>query len=342
VRVYARWRTLVAPVVGKTEIASAQVAEAAAASAPETVAATGADFVTASRIGVVGSETRSGVAWALAAYAWWGVAPLYFKAVRHVAALEVLAHRIVWSVVVLAAIATALGRWSAIGAALRDRRTLVLLSASAVLIAVNWTVYIWAVAHERVLESSLGYFISPLATVLLGATVLRERLTRAESLAVIVAAAAVAYLTIASGVLPWVALALATSFATYGLVRKIARVDAIEALTVETTVLLLPACAYLAMLAARGTLRFGSDAVTTSLLASAGIITVMPLLWFGLAVPKLRLATLGILQYVGPTLQFLLAILAFHEPFGTAHVVTFAGIWIALAVYTGDNLRRLR
>jgi chloramphenicol-sensitive protein RarD len=242
---------------------------------------------------------------------------------------------------VLVVLLSVLGRWRTVGALFRSPRVLAMLAASSALIASNWFVFIWAVSREKLLQASLGYFIGPLVTVALGFTVLRERLTRAEGVAVGLAAVAVAWLTASAGIFPWIALCLAGSFAMYGLVRKLAGVNAIEGLMVETTLLLPLATAYLCMLAASGNLAFGSGSTKTSLLlSSAGLITAFPLLWFAVAVRTLRLATLGVLQYVGPTLQMLLAVLVYHEPFGVAHRIAFALIWLALGIYTADNFRR--
>ena len=286
-------------------------------------------------------SSRAGVGWALAAYTWWGFIPVYFKALRHVPPLETLAHRIVWSVVVLAILITALRRWRAVGQVVGDRRLLALLLLSTALLASNWFVFIWAVAHEHVLDASLGYFINPLVSVFLGSTVLGERLTRAEWIAVALTAVAVSGLTLALGAAPWVALFLAGSFAMYGLVRKIAQVSALEALTVETALLLPPAVVYLLVRGAGGGLVFGTGSPSTdALLLSAGVITAVPLLCFGFAVGRLRLSTMGVLQYVSPSLQLLLAVAAYHEPFLAAEKAAFVCIWAALAIFTADNLRR--
>jgi chloramphenicol-sensitive protein RarD len=284
---------------------------------------------------------RTGLVAAVAAYGWWGVVPIYFRALRHVAPLEIVAHRVVWSVAVLAAFLAVQRRLRDLGPLLYTRRTLGLLVASTLLIAGNWLVFIWAIAHEQLLQASLGYFINPLVSVLLGAAVLGERLTRGERIAVCLAACGVAWLTFAAGVFPWIALFLAVSFALYGLVRKLANVRATEGLTVETMLLLPFAAGYLAMLAVtgRGALTHGS-ATTVTMLLAAGVITALPLVWFATAVQRLRLVTMGLLQYIAPTLQFLLAVVVFGEPFGRTHLIAFAWIWGALAVFTADNLRR--
>jgi chloramphenicol-sensitive protein RarD len=278
---------------------------------------------------------------AVAAYGWWGVVPIYFRALRHVAPLEIVAHRIVWSVVVLVAFLAVQHRLRDLGLMLAHGRTLALLGVSTVLLACNWLVFVWAIAHEQTLQASLGYFVNPLVSVLLGSAALGESLTRAEWIAVALAGCGVAWLTLAAGVVPWVALCLAFSFAMYGLTRKLANVRAAEGLTLEIVLLLPIAAAYLATLAASGRGAFTmASPYTMLLLLAAGVITTLPLVWFAIAVQRLRLVTMGLLQYIAPTLQFLLAVAVFGEPFGRMHLVAFVCIWGALAVFTVDNLRR--
>jgi len=288
-----------------------------------------------------GTNDRTGLAAAVAAYGWWGVVPIYFRALRHVPPLEIVAHRVVWSVVVLAAFLAAGQRLRDLRPMLARRRTLFLLVLSTLLIASNWLVFIWAIAQEHLLQASLGYFINPLVSVLMGAAVLGERLTRGEWTAVALAACGVAWLTFAAGVVPWIALFLAFTFATYGLVRKLADVRATEGLMVETLLLLPIAGGYLVYLTASHTGAFATHSPgTIALLLAAGVITALPLVWFATAVQRLRLVTIGLLQYIAPTLQFLLAVVVFGEPFGRTHLVAFAWIWGALAVFTADNIQR--
>jgi chloramphenicol-sensitive protein RarD len=287
-------------------------------------------------------ESLHGVFYGVAAYAWWGFAAIYFKIVKAVSPLEILAHRVLWSVCVLAVLITALRRWGAIRDVLRSRIALLWLSASAVLIAGNWFTYIWAVTRDHMLDASLGYFINPLVSVSLGYVFLGERLRIWERVSIGLAAMAVAWLTLTAGSFPWVALVLAVSFGLYGLVRKNARVGSIEALTIETAVLLPIAVAYLVWLAQRGALFFGDSPRMDLLLIAAGPLTALPLLWFASAVSRLRLATIGLLQYISPTIQFLLAVLVYREPFGGPRMIAFALIWIAVAIYGVDNLRRVR
>ena len=281
-----------------------------------------------------------GVAYGIAAYGWWGLVPVYFKAVATVPAVEVLAHRILWSVVLLAVWMRLRGRWPAAAAAMRNRRTVITLLATTVLIAGNWYVFIWAVANDHVLQASLGYFINPLVNVLLGFVFLGERLRTWQTLAVGLAAAAVLYLTLVCGQFPWIALVLAGTFGFYGLLRKTAKVDAPVGLTVETTLLLPLALAYLTYVGVEGELAFGARSRWTDLLlVLAGAVTALPLLWFTNAVRRLRLATLGFLQYIAPTGHFLLAVGLYHEPFTAAHGITFGCIWTALAIYSIDTAR---
>jgi len=286
-------------------------------------------------------ERGRGLAYGLAAYLAWGLLPLYFKALRGVPAVEVLAHRVVWSLVLLAGVVAARGGRSAFREAFRPRR-IALLAATGALIATNWLVYIWTVQSGRVLEGSLGYFVNPLVNVLLGVLFLGETLSRAQRIAVAVAAAGVAVLVLRAGTFPWVALVLALSFGLYAMLRKRARVDALGGLLVETALLAPAALVYLAARAASGAGAFGAATGTTLLLAAAGPITALPLVGFAYAVNRLRLSTIGLVQYVTPTSQFLLAVLLYREPFGAPQAIAFAAIWASLALYTWDALARIR
>ncbi|HUP64894.1 MAG TPA: EamA family transporter RarD [Thermoanaerobaculia bacterium] len=286
------------------------------------------------------ARATTGVLFGLAAYGWWGFAAVYFKLVDAVLPLEILAHRIIWSVVVLLLIIAASGRWKAMTRLLGAPASLALLSLSTLLIALNWYVFIWAITHSRIVEASLGYFINPMVNVLLGFLVLHERLRLWEWISVALAAAAVTWLTISAGVIPWISLTLAISFALYGLIRKLAGVGAIEGLTVETVILLPLAAGYLAWRAEAGALAFGAGSTRIDLLlVAAGPVTALPLLWFAAAVRRLRLATIGLLQYLAPTIQFALAVTVYGEPFSARRMVAFVLIWIALAIYSADNFR---
>jgi chloramphenicol-sensitive protein RarD len=288
-------------------------------------------------------EGLRGLLYGLAAYGFWGFVAIYFKAVKSVPALEVLAHRIVWSVVILALLLTVRLRWRAIRATFKDRQTILLLAGSTTLVAINWFTFIWSVAHDQVLQASLGYFINPLVNVLLGFLFLGERLRVGEWTSVALATAGVLWLTFSVGTLPWISLVLAFSFGFYGLLRKLARVAPLEGLAIETWILLPVSLAYLGWLWSQGTIVFAHQGLRMDLLlAAAGIVTAVPLLWFAEAVKRLRLATVGLLQYIAPTLQFLLAVLLFKEPFSVDKLVAFLFIWTAIAIYSSDNVMRLR
>jgi chloramphenicol-sensitive protein RarD len=277
-----------------------------------------------------------GVAYAAGAYLIWGLFPLYFRSLDGIPPLEILAHRIAWSAVFLVLLVTARRSWPEVARQLRAPGTMPRLAVSALLISANWLIYIWAVNAEHVLDASLGYFVNPLVSVLLGVAFLHEPLSRRQVVAVALAAAGVLALVVRLGQVPWIALSLALSFGLYGLVRKGTRVDAAAGLLGEVAVLLPPSIAWLAVVGLRGDSHFGEGAARTALLAAIGAVTAVPLMWFAVAVRRLRLATIGILQYVNPTMQFAIAVLVFGEPFTGAHRVAFGCIWAALAVYTSE------
>jgi chloramphenicol-sensitive protein RarD len=283
-----------------------------------------------------------GLAAAVAAYVLWGVAPVYFHALPHVPPLEILAHRIVWSVLVLAIALSATRRWASVREAFASRRRVLALCATSALISCNWGIFIWAIGQHRLVEASLGYFVNPLVNVALGAVFLGERLSRRQLAAVGLAGAGVAVLVARAGTLPWVALALALSFGVYALLRKAARIDALGGLFVETALLAPVALAGLVARGAAGSGAYGADPRTTVLLSLAGVVTATPLVLFAIGVQRLRLSTIGLVQYLAPTCQFLLAVLAFREPFGAAQLGAFALIWTSLAIYTADAIRGSR
>lgn len=289
------------------------------------------------------SDLRRGVLQASAAYACWGLFPLYFKALQAVPPLELLAHRIAWSLLFVAALLAAQKRWVWLGAALRDPRVLRSCAASAVLIAINWFIYIWAVVNDRIVEGSLGYFINPLVNVLLAALVLKEKLRRGQWAAVALAALGVAWLTAQAGAPPWIALALALSFGGYGLLRKTAPLGALEGLAMETLILGPIALAGLAWLALQGQAAYAQAGPGTQLLlAAAGPITAIPLLLFAAGARRIPFALLGLLQYIGPTLQLLVGVLVFGEPFEPARAAGFVAIWAALGLYSAEGFLRSR
>ncbi|MCA1712891.1 MAG: EamA family transporter RarD [Actinobacteria bacterium] len=289
------------------------------------------------------SETRRGALYGATAYLLWGVFPLYFPLLDPAGPVEVLAHRIVWSLAVMVVIVAATRKGAAVRAVLADRRKLLTLSAAATVLAVNWGVYIYGVTSDRVVETSLGYFINPLVSVMLGVVVLRERLRRAQWAALGIALVAVLVLSIENGRPPWLALILAFSFGTYGLLKKTARVGAVEGLAVETGVLAPLAVAYLLFLGLRGDATFLSSGPDHAvLLALTGLITAVPLLFFGAAAVRVPLATLGVLQYLAPTMQFLLGVLVFDEALGLAKLLGFVLVWVALCAFTLDLVRSSR
>ncbi len=288
-----------------------------------------------------GSAAREqGLAAGAAAYFLWGIFPIYFKALAFAPPVEILAHRVVWALVVLVPVVL----WQRLGgqllAALRPGRGLLFLVASALLIAANWLVYIFAVLSGRILEGSFGYFINPLISVLLGVLFLGERLDRPTWLAVFFAAAGVAYITIAAGQLPWISLVVAVTFGGYGLVRKVAPVGAVAGLTVETLLLFPLALGYLAFAGHAGTLAFGAGGRGRDLLLLlAGPLTVIPLLLFTGAARRLPLSMLGLLQYIAPTLQLGVGAIVYSEPFSRSRAIGFGLIWTGLAIFVARTLR---
>lgn len=288
-------------------------------------------------------ETRLGWIYGLAAYGWWGFAVIYLKAVDHVAPSEVLAHRVIGSVVLLTPWLLLRRGPRAATWVLRSPRTLGALLLSTLLIATNWFTYIWAVEQARVVEASLGYFINPLVNVGLGVVFLHERLRRAQLAALLLAAAAVAWLTHLQGQLPWISLILAFSFGLYGLVRKQVAADALVGLLVETLLLLPAAMLWLGLLYHRGRLSFlAVDRSTDLLLMAGGLVIALPLLWFANAARRLPYSTVGFLQYIAPSIQFLLAISVFGETLHWTRLFAFGLIWAALALFTYDTLRARR
>jgi chloramphenicol-sensitive protein RarD len=288
-----------------------------------------------------------GVVFALTAYLLWGVFPLYFKQLQSVASLEVLANRMVWSLVFVAGLLTVLRGTRWLRDLLRHRPPIGWFALSALAVSVNWLIYIWAVNSGHIVDASLGYFINPLFNVLIGSVFLHERLRPLHWVAVLLAALAVAWSTWSAGQLPWIALALAISFSAYGLLRKRAPLGAIEGLAVETALLAPVAIAYLAWLAVHqeSALVDAFSDGRTSLVAwllLAGPITAVPLLFFAAGARRIPFATLGILQYVGPSLQLLIGVLVYGEPFGPDKLIAYSAIWIALAIFSIDGLLQWR
>lgn len=280
-----------------------------------------------------------GVLSAALAYGLWGLFPLYFRLLEAVAPLDVLAHRIAWSGAFVLGLLAARRQWSWLRDVMRRPRVLGIFGASALLLSANWLVYIWATANGHVIDASLGYFITPLVNVLLGYAVLHERLRRAQWTAVALAAAGVLWLAVQGASLPWVALVLGCSFGGYGLLRKTAPLGALEGLALETMLLLPAAIAWLGVIAWRDGGILPGDGALAALLIGLGPVTALPLLLFAAGARRLRLATLGVLQYLAPSIQFMLGVWLFREPFTSARLAGFALIWSALLVYSVDSLR---
>lgn len=282
-------------------------------------------------------DALAGVLNALGCFSIWGLFPVYFKLLHHVPALEVLAHRILGSALLLLALILAQGRWSGLWAELHAGQRLGFYLLTTLLISANWLLYIWAVQNGRILEASLGYYINPLVNVVLGVLFLRERLNSRQWTAVAIAAAGVLVLVVGYGVFPWISLTLALSFGSYGMLRKKAGHNPMLGLGVETALMAPIALLFLVVLAARGDGALGAgDGWTDLLLLAAGPVTVAPLLMFLEATQRLRLSTVGLIQYMTPTLQFLLAVALYRETFTGIHLAAFGCIWLALALYSAD------
>jgi chloramphenicol-sensitive protein RarD len=282
---------------------------------------------------------NKGTLHALGAYLLWGFLPIYWKAIHNVSAPQILTNRIVWSFAMLAIIITLRKDWPVLRQAVSNRRTLGMFFIASCLLSVNWLTYIWGVNAGFIVETSLGYFINPLISVLLGVVFLREKLRPWQWLPVGLAGAGVAYLTLSYGQLPWIALVLAFTFGLYGLVKKTAPLGSLHSVSLETAILFLPCLGYLWMAERAGTGALGhSSALTNLLLVGTGVATSTPLLMFGAAARRIPLSTLGILQYIAPTCQFLLGTLVYNEPFTMSNLVGFVLIWTALLVYTLEGV----
>jgi chloramphenicol-sensitive protein RarD len=285
-------------------------------------------------------EQRRGAWLAVAAFVFWGLSPLYWDLLSSVPALDILSHRVIWSIPLLIGIIAGRRRLGVLLQSLRTLGTAATALAGGMLLAVNWGVFIWAVTADRVVDASLGYFITPLVSVALGVVVLRESLKPAQKLAVAIAAVGVAGMTILAGFAPWVSLALAFSFGTYGLLKK--RADAappFEGLFMETTFVAAPALIYLAVLTSEGEGAFGSTPATSLLLAAGGAVTVIPLVLFAGAAQRIPLSMVGILQYITPTLHLVVGVVIFQEAVTNGEWFAFVMVWVAVAIYTIDTMR---
>jgi len=280
-----------------------------------------------------------GILFAALAYTVWGLFPIYFKSLQGVPPMEILMHRIVWALGFLLIVLTVRRQWAWVPQVLKQPKILASFAASATLLSINWFIYIWSVNNGHVVDSSLGYFITPLVNVLLGYVLLHERMRIGQWAAIALAALGVLWLTWQAGHLPWIGLALAFSFGGYGLLRKTAALGALEGLSLETVLLFPIALTYLAVLAAQGHNAFlQAPATTQSLLAAAGPITAIPLLLFAAGARRIKMSTLGLLQYIAPTLQLLIGVLLYGEPFGGGRQIGFIIIWTALALYSAEGL----
>ncbi len=285
----------------------------------------------------------AGVGFGLLAYSIWGFFPLYFRQLSHVSPMDVLSHRALWGFIFVALLLTLRQGWGRVIAVFKTPRQFAMLALAAFLVGSNWLMFLWAVAHQQVVASSLGYFLTPLVNVLLGLLVLKERLNKLEWISVGLAFAAIANEIMALGSLPWVSLFLAATFGTYGLVRKQVPVDALSGLWLETLAML-PVCGIYALwMAQSGHMVFTPEnGLTATLLIGAGILTALPLMFFAAATQRLDLATVGMLMYINPTMQFITAIWIFGEPLQTARLVSFALIWIGLIVFSWSMWQKLR
>jgi chloramphenicol-sensitive protein RarD len=286
-----------------------------------------------------GKDASTGFWLGVGAYGLWGILPIYFKAIADVGAVDIVAHRVLWSVPFLLLLIAAFKGFGEVRTALADRRLISLLCATAFLIGTNWLLYVYAVTSGRILAGSLGYYLNPLVNVVLGRIVLKERLTPLQWIAVAIAAAGIGALAVQALGQLWISLALAASFATYGLLRKVAPVDAVAGLAIETTLLLPPALLWLGLGMAAGQPFFGPGPYDMVLLILAGVATTVPLILFTAAARRLRYSTLGMLQFIAPTLQFVCAVALYGEKFTGAHAVAFGSIWLALALYVAALLR---
>lgn len=283
-------------------------------------------------------RTLAGAAYAVAAYGFWGIVPIYWKLIANVPAAQMVAHRVGWSVLALVPLLLFSGKLPELAETFKSARRICLLFATATLLSMNWLAFIWAVTNNAVLDSSLGYFMNPLANVAFGRIFLHERLKPAQFGAVMLALAGVVALTVQLGKAPLLSIFLAVTFSAYGLLRKMAPVEPLVGLSVETILMLPFAFAYLIWTQLTGTLEFFKNIRQDVLVACAGPVTTLPLLWFAAAGKRLKYSTMGFFQYISPTCQFLLAVFAYHETFTRGHLYAFICIWVALAIYLTDSL----
>lgn len=288
------------------------------------------------------NEHRKGVLYGILCYGTWGFFPLYWKMLKHVPPVEILCHRMFWSMVFMATLFVGIRRYP-VRQHVRTRRQFLLLFLTGALMAANWGVYIWAINNGHIVQSSLGYYINPLLNVLFGFLFLKERLNRVQCVSLLLAVVGVTYLTVDFGSFPLISIVLALTFALYGLVRKKIDIDATSALTVETIYMSFPALAYLVVTFLQGNNALNDFHLPTALLlAMGGVVTALPLLWFGKAAERIPLSTMGFIQYLSPSLQLLIGVIIFGEPFTPSHVVCFSCIWLGLILFSADSVIRSR
>ncbi len=281
---------------------------------------------------------KNGILAAMSAYLLWGVFPIYWKALSAIPAMEILGHRVVWSLIILIILLTVLRRWDWVKLLKRNPGTVATFVGSGTILGLNWLIFIWAVNNNFIVEASLGYFINPLVNVLLGVIFLKERMRMVQWGAVALAFLGVAYLTVSYGRLPWIALGLALSFGTYGLIRKTARLSSLEGLSIEMASLFLPSLIYLFFLSYNEMAAFTTiDNFTMTLLLLSGIITAVPLLLFAYGARKIPLSLVGLLQYIAPSMQFMIGVFLYNEPFSSEKMIGFSIIWIALIIYSFES-----
>ena len=288
------------------------------------------------------ANARSGVLFAVAAYAMWGFAPLYFKLLMFMPALEILMHRVVWSALVLSLLIVMLQQWPSVLRAMGSKKIMLTLLAAGTLLAANWLLFIWAVNNDQLLEASLGYYINPLLNILFGRLFLAERLRKLQKVAVVLAFSGVVVAVVGLGYLPWVALVLALSFSLYGLLRKTVAVDSLPGLFIETLMMLPFALLYWLWFAGESSDMLSNGASSNTLLLLAGIITTAPLLCFTAAARRIRYTTLGFFQYIGPSIMFVLAVFYYQEPLYVERLLTFVFVWMGLVVFCWDSLNQFR
>ncbi|MBJ7555044.1 EamA family transporter RarD [Marinomonas spartinae] len=288
------------------------------------------------------SSSKSGVAYALAAFGIWAIAPMYFKVMSFVPPIEILAHRIIWSCLIVFVLIIAMGKTSKVKAVFASKQTIFFMAISTLLIGLNWGTFIWAIANNMLLSASLGYYINPLISILLGMIFFKEKLDRVRKAAVVLCFIAVTFEVIRFGSLPWIALLLALTFGFYGLVRKKVAVDSFTGMAVETVLLLPVALVYLFSIHTPTSNMLENTDLTNWLLFASGPVTMVPLMFFGAAANRVSLTTLGFFQYIGPSGMFILAVFLYHEPLAPAKLITFGLIWTALALLIFDSIRKLR